>query len=291
LWLAAAGANHEGWAVMQASEMRRLAEGLLDVALAAARVQMSYFNSDVAVERKADHSPVTAADRESEEIILQGLARLAPGVPVIAEEEVTAGRIPGITGAFFLVDPLDGTNSFIKGRTSFTINIALIEERRPVFGLVYAPALADFYVTLAPGEAANARLEPETAARTLAEVGLQTIRTRVPDPNALAALVSQSHLTRATERFLDGYNVIERRALASSLKFGLIARGEADLYPRVGPTSEWDTAAGHAVLAAAGGAVTRLDGAPLLYGNAERRFENPDFVAWGRGPLARTREG
>jgi len=275
---------------MQPSDMKHLAEGLLGVALAAARVQMSYFSSGVAVERKADHSPVTAADRESEEIILEGLARLAPGVPVIAEEEVTAGRIPGIGGAFFLVDPLDGTSSYIKGRPSFTINIALIEERRPVFGLVYAPALADFYVTLAPAEAGNAHIEPAAAPRTLAEAGLRPIRTRVPDPNALAALVSQSHLTRATESFLDGYNVIERRALASSLKFGLIARGEADLYPRVGPTSEWDTAAGHAVLAAAGGAVTRLDGAPLLYGNAERRFENPDFVAWGRAPLAKARE-
>jgi 3'(2'), 5'-bisphosphate nucleotidase len=124
----------------------------------------------------------------------------------------------------------------------------------------------------------------------LAETPLRPIRTRVPDPNALAALVSQSHLNRATERFLEGYNVVERRALASSLKFGLIARGEADFYPRVGPTSEWDTAAGHAVLAAAGGAVTRLDGAPLTYGNAERGFINPDFVAWGRGPLPRQRE-
>ena len=104
------------------------------------------------------------------------------------------------------------------------------------------------------------------------------------------ALTSQSHLNSATERFLDGYNVVERRALASSLKFGLIAKGEADIYPRVGPTSEWDTAAGHAVLAAAGGPVTSLDGAPLLYGNAGRRFENPDFVAWGREPLPRTRE-
>ncbi len=270
--------------------MKRLAEGLLEVALAAARVQMSYFASGVAVERKADESPVTAADHESEEIILEGLARLAPGVPVIAEESVTAGRIPDIGGAFYLVDPLDGTKSFIKGRPTFTINIALVVDRRPVFGLVYAPALADFYVTLGPNEATNARLEPASAARALADVGLVPIRTRVPDPNALAALVSQSHLTRATERFLDGYNVIEKRALASSLKFGLIARGEADLYPRVGPTCEWDTAAGHAVLAAAGGTVTTLDGAPLRYGNAERGFVNPDFVAWGRGPLARVRE-
>ena len=275
---------------MQASDMRRLAEGLLSVALAAARVQMSYFTSGVAVETKADQSPVTAADQQSEEIILAGLARLAPGVAVVAEEAVAAGQVPDIEGAFFLVDPLDGTRGFVKGRTAFTINIALIENRRPVFGLVYAPALADFYVTLSATEAANASIDPQTDARTLAEVGLKTIRTRVPDPNALFALVSQSHLTRATERFLEGYNVIERKALASSIKFGLIARGEADLYPRVGPTSEWDTAAGHAVLAAAGGTVTMLDGAPLLYGNADRRFVNPDFVAWGRGPLPRQRE-
>jgi 3'(2'), 5'-bisphosphate nucleotidase len=274
---------------MDARDMRRLADELLGVALAAARVQMSHFTSGVAVERKADHSPVTAADRESEEIILEALGRIAPGVAVIAEEAVTAGHVPELTGPFFLVDPLDGTNGFVKGRTAFTINIALIEGRRPAFGLVYAPALSDFYVTLGPGEAANAHLEPASSAGTLAEIGLQPIRSRVPDPHALRALVSQSHLTRATERFLEGYNVVERTAMASSLKFGLIARGEADLYPRVGPTSEWDTAAGHAVLAAAGGTVTELDGSPLLYGNADRGFLNPDFVAWGREPLARVR--
>jgi 3'(2'), 5'-bisphosphate nucleotidase len=242
------------------------------------------------VERKADQSPVTAADRQSEEIILAGLARVAPGVPVIAEEEVAAGRIPDITGPFFLVDPLDGTKGFIKGRPEFTINIGLIEARAPVFGLLYAPALADFYVTLAPNEAANARLEPGSEVRSLADCGLRPLRTRVPDPHALVALTSQSHLNRATEGFLASYNVIERRALASSLKFGLIAKGEADVYPRVGPTCEWDTAAGHAVLVAAGGAVTAIDGGPLLYGNAERGFENPDFVAWGRGPLGKARE-
>lgn len=275
---------------MQTSEIRHLAEGLLSVALAAARAQMAHFGTGVEVERKADHSPVTAADRQSEEIILAGLARVAPGVPVIAEEEVAAGRIPDIAGRFFLVDPLDGTKGFIKGRPEFTINIGLIEARVPVFGLLYAPALADFYVTLAANEAANARLEPGSGVRSLADCGLRPLRGRVPDPHALVALTSQSHLNRATESFLSNYNVIERRALASSLKFGLIAKGEADFYPRVGPTCEWDTAAGHAVLAAAGGAVTSIDGTPLLYGNADRRFENPDFVAWGRGPLAKARE-
>jgi 3'(2'), 5'-bisphosphate nucleotidase len=275
---------------MQASEIRHLAEGLLSVALAAARVQMAHFGTGVEVERKSDHSPVTAADRQAEEIILAALAGVAPGVPVIAEEEVAAGRIPTITGPFFLVDPLDGTKGFIKGRPEFTINIGLIEARVPVFGLLYAPALADFYVTLASNEAANARLEPTSGVRSLAECGLRPLRTRVPDPHALVALTSQSHLNRATEGFLNSYNVIERRALASSLKFGLIAKGEADFYPRVGPTCEWDTAAGHAVLVAAGGAVTNIDGAPLLYGNADRAFENPDFVAWGRGPMPKSRE-
>src|SRR5437016_13131119 len=140
---------------------------------------MAHFGTGVAVERKADQSPVTAADRQSEEIILAGLARVAPGVPVIAEEEVAAGRIPDISGAFFLVDPLDGTKGFIKGKPEFTINIGLIEARRPVFGLLYAPALADFYVTLGPDEVGNARLEPQSGVQTLADCGLQQLRTRV----------------------------------------------------------------------------------------------------------------
>ncbi|MGE0852732.1 MAG: 3'(2'),5'-bisphosphate nucleotidase CysQ [Hyphomicrobiaceae bacterium] len=278
---------------MRASEIENLADGLLSVALAAARAQMSHFrtHAGLAVETKADHSPVTEADRQSEAIILEGLARLAPGVPVVAEEEVAAGRIPALDGPFFLVDPLDGTKGFIKGRPQFTINIGLIEDRRPVFGLVYAPALADFYVTIGPDKAANAHLEPEAAVTTLADCRLVTLHARVPDPHALVALTSQSHLNRATESFLAGYQIIERRQLSSSLKFGILAKGEADLYPRVGPTSEWDTAAGHAVLAAAGGTVTTIDGKPLLYGNADRGFVNPDFVAWAGGPLARVREG
>jgi len=271
---------------MQASEIRCLGEGLLAVALAAARALMSHFGTGMEVERKADRSPVTAADRQAEEIILMGLARLAPGVPVIAEEEVAAGRIPDIRGSFFLVDPLDGTNGFIKGVPEFTINIGLIEAGRPVFGLLYAPALSDFYVTLAPDEAVNAHIGPDAGVTRLGECGLQRLRGRDPNPRALVALTSQAHLNRATEVFLARYNVIERRALASSLKFGLIARGEADFYPRLGPTREWDTAAGHAVLAAAGGAVTDIGGAPLLYGNAACGFESPEFVAWGRGSVA-----
>lgn len=270
---------------MHEREFRPLAEALLGAVLAAGRVQMDHFASGVAVERKADSSPVTVADRLSEEIILESLAHAAPGVPVIAEEAVAAGQIPDIGDVFFLVDPLDGTNGYSKGRREFTINIGLVEQRRPVFGIVYAPALADFYVTLGPAEAANARLEPHSPVSGLADCPLARVRTRVPDPNLLSALTSQSHLNAATTQFLDRYGVIERRAVASSLKFGLLARGEADLYARTGPTSEWDTAAGHAVLAAAGGTVTKLSGEPLLYGNVEHGFLNPEFVAWGRQPL------
>src|SRR5262245_35508090 len=268
---------------MQASDLKRLAEGLLGVVLAAARMQVAHFAAGVVATAKADNSPVTVADRQAEEIILEGLAHVAPGVPVVSEEAAAAGKIPAIGHTFFLVDPLDGTKSFIRRDPHFTINIALIEDRTPVFGLLYAPAIPDFYVTTGPAEASAARLAPATEAKTLAACRLEPLRTRVADPHAVAALVSQTHLDRATQRFLDRYQVVERRALSSSLKFGLIARGEADLYPRASATSEWDTAAGHAVLAAAGGTVTTLDGAPLLYGKPG--FLNSGFVAWSRTPL------
>jgi 3'(2'), 5'-bisphosphate nucleotidase len=271
---------------MDAKDAKSLAEGLLSVVLAAARVQMSHFGGGLAVETKADRSPVTVADRAAEDIILRGLQHLAPGVPVIAEEAVTGG-LPALTSPrFFLVDPLDGTKGFIKGRPEFTINIALVEQTQPTFGIVYAPALADFYLTLGPNEAVNGRLEPQATVRSLLEVDLQPIRSRVPDLHGLVALTSQSHLNRATEAFLNRYQVIEQKAIASSLKFGWLAKGEADLYPRTGETSEWDTAAGHAVLTAAGGSVTTLEGRPLRYGKADSGFINPNFVAWGRGPLS-----
>ena len=268
---------------MQAKDFQFLADSLVSVALAAARVQMAHLAAGVVAKTKADKSPVTVADEESEAIILEGLARAAPGIPVVSEEAAAAGHIPAVGGTFFLVDPLDGTKPFIRREPHFTINIGLVEDRTPVFGLLYAPALQDFYVTIGPGQAGAARLPPSAEACSLAACGLAPLRTRVPDPNALGALVSQTHLDKATQQFLDRYPVVERRAVSSSLKFGLMARGEADLYPRASPTSEWDTAAGHAVLAAAGGTVIAFDGGPLLYGKPG--FRNPGFVAWGRTPL------
>lgn len=274
---------------MQASEMRKLAEGLVSVALDVGKLQLAHREAGVKAERKADESPVTIADRESEALILAALKRLAPGIPVIAEESVTAGHIPAIGNAFFLVDPLDGTKGYVRGDKEFTINIALVEARVPVFGLLYAPALSDFYVTVAPHETVAAEVAPGSATRTLDSIGFQRVQSRVPDPNGMAALTSQSHLNSATRDFLDGYAIVERKAVSSSLKFGLIARGAWDLYPRIGPTSEWDTAAGHAVLAGAGGTVTHLDGTPLLYGNAAKKFINPNFVAWGRQAMTPNR--
>jgi len=276
-----------GRGMVHAREVRSLAEGLLGVALAVGRLQMAYFAGGVRAEEKADRTPVTAADRESEAQILAGLARIAPGVPVIAEEQCGAGGTPTIGDTFFLVDPLDGTKGFIAGRADFTINVALIEAGRPVFGLVYAPARADLSVTLGPDQAVNVQLDPRAAVRSLADCTLRAIKTRVPDLRRLRALTSHAHLNAATEQFLDGFGVVERHALASSLKFALLARGEADLYPRLGPTREWDTAAGHAVLAAAGGSVTTLEGTPLRYGHAERGFGIGAFVAWGKEPLPR----
>ncbi|MFZ1103706.1 MAG: 3'(2'),5'-bisphosphate nucleotidase CysQ [Hyphomicrobiaceae bacterium] len=269
---------------MQAKDLHSLAESLLPVTLAAARVQMAHRAAGVTAIIKADGSPVTVADRESEAIILAALARIAPGVPAVSEEAASAGQAPTVGSSFFLVDPLDGTKPYLRGEPHFTVNIALIEDGSPVLGLVYAPALEDFWVATGPGQAAAARLAPSSTPATLADCGLVPLKTRLPDPNGLSALVSQRHLDKATERFLEGYCVAERRAVSSSLKFGLLARGEADVYPRAGPTSEWDTAAGHAVLNAAGGCVTTFDGQPLRYGKP--RFRNAAFVAWGRNPLA-----
>jgi 3'(2'), 5'-bisphosphate nucleotidase len=257
----------------------------LAAVLAAGRIEMAHFNAGVRVEHKADQTPVTIADRLAEQVLVEALNRLYPKVPVVAEEAMTVGPLPDIAGRFFLVDPLDGTRGFIEGRSEFTINVALVENGLPWFGLIYAPARAQLYLTLSPDTAAKVRLEPKTHLGGLDALALVAMRTRPADPHALKALTSQAHLNAKTLRFLEGYRIAERVALASSLKFALLADGEADLYPRLGPTSEWDTAAGHAILRAAGGSVTRLDGVELSYGHREKRFLNPPFVAWGRHPL------
>jgi 3'(2'), 5'-bisphosphate nucleotidase len=270
---------------MEEKECRELAAALVGPVLAAGFAEMRHYDAGVTVETKADATPVTAADREAEAIILEVLRRIAPGIPVVAEEETAAGRTPEIGSRFFLVDPLDGTKEFIAHRGEFTINIALVENHYPVFGMIYAPAIAALYATLGPRYAAEARIFPHESGQPLSDVAWKRIQTRAPDWDALAVIASRSHMNVATQSYLARYRIATRLSAGSSLKFCLIAKGEADIYPRLGPTSEWDTAAGQAVLTAAGGSVTTLDGEPFTYGKVSARFRNPAFVAWGRGPL------
>jgi len=270
---------------MKSLDHAKLAEALLPSVLAAGRIEMRHFAAGVDVEIKPDASPVTAADREAEAVLLEGLSRAARGVPVIAEESVGKASPPAPGAAYFLVDPLDGTREFASRREEFTINIGLVVGAAPAFGMIYAPALRALYVTLEPGVAVEARIAPDSEGISIAECALSPLRTREPDPNALVALESRSHRNKAAEDFFARFGVAHVKCAGSSLKFCMIARGEADFYARLGPTREWDTAAGHAVLTAAGGTVTTVDGTPLAYGKSAQSYLNPHFVAWGRQPL------
>lgn len=218
------------------------------------------------VESKRDASPVTEADRAAELIILAALARAAPGVPVIAEEEVAAGRIPAHDDTYFLVDPLDGTKEFIRGGDDYTVNIGLIERGVPTLGVVFAPATGRLH---GGSVGAGAWLEDADGRRPIAT------RQRGGEPTAVA---SKSHLNQATVDYLEAaVGKCSYVSVGSSLKFCIVAEGAADIYPRAAPTSEWDTAAGHAILLAAGGLVDGPDGGPLRYGKPA--FLNRAFVA------------
>ncbi len=267
-------------------EYKELGDRLLPAVLAAGRLEAAYFKSGIAVARKEDASPVTIADQEAEALILAALAIAAPGIPVVAEEAAAAGHIPAIGDTFFLVDPLDGTKSFISGNPDFTVNIALIEKGRPTFGVIYAPATGRMFAALGPHMAVEAHVQPQSAATRFDDIGARQISTRKPDMAKLAAVASRTHGASEAETFLIRCNVKERRNIGSSLKFCLVARGDADLYPRFGSIYEWDTAAGHAILKAAGGTVTLFDGSELTYGKADNLFRNPDFIAWGSHELA-----
>ncbi|WP_119460041.1 3'(2'),5'-bisphosphate nucleotidase CysQ [Rhodospirillaceae bacterium SYSU D60014] len=232
---------------------------------------------DLDLRRKGDHSPVTAADEAAERLILPELQALLPGVPIVSEEAAAAGFIPEIDGPdnprrrFWLVDPLDGTKEFLSGNGEFTVNIALIEGGRPVLGVVHLPTLNATYTGAAPGSALvqHGAAAPEPIAAR-----------RRPTDGAIV-LASRSHRDKSSiEEFMIAEQISEQRIAGSSLKFCLVAEGVADLYPRFGRTMEWDTAAGHAVLTAAGGSVTTTDGQDLRYGKPG--FENPHFIARGR---------
>lgn len=267
---------------MQAEDFKELAAALTHTARSAGQLILRYRGTDSEVSIKGDGSPVTVADRATEEMIINDLARIAPGIMVIGEE--SAGVMPegfNQDDPFFLVDPLDGTRDFVKGGKEFSINIALIEKRAPVFGLIYAPALQILYVTLGADNAVCAKLVPERG-ESLDTLSHKPLKTRDPSPSALKVLLSKSHLNDDTENFVSKLPGAEKTQLGSSLKFAVLADGGADLYARIAPTFEWDTAAGHAILNAAGGAVLTTDGKPLTYGKRETQLMNPAFVAWGK---------
>ncbi|HEY6515683.1 MAG TPA: 3'(2'),5'-bisphosphate nucleotidase CysQ [Steroidobacteraceae bacterium] len=253
-----------------------LIEALLPAAVAAGGTTLEIYRAGFTVTQKADKSPVTAADHAAEKIILEHLARLAPAVPVVAEESVAAGSIPQVRDEFFLVDPLDGTKEFIHRRGEFTVNIALIRHGRPVLGVVYAPVGGMLYAGNVLSMRAFRCSHPTDA---VTPGPREALRVRPVPAAGITAVVSRSHSTPETDAYLSHYTVSDRVSVGSSLKFCLVAAGEADLYPRLGPTMEWDTAAGHAVLAAAGGKVLAPGGKPLAYGKPD--FRNSFFIASG----------
>jgi len=248
---------------------QELLEPVISLCYAAGAAIMTVYGSDFEIRGKADASPVTEADERAEALICAGLRELTPDLPIVAEEAVAAGEIPAIGARFWLVDPLDGTKEFIGRNGEFTVNIALVENSVPVLGVVFAPALTRLYA----GVMGRGAFVEDAKGR-------RPIHCRRVPSEGLTVVGSRSHGDAdALARFLQGRKVAALASAGSSLKLCLVAAGEADLYPRLGRTMEWDIAAGHAVLAAAGGSVNDLGGAALRYGKPS--FENPHLVAQG----------
>jgi 3'(2'), 5'-bisphosphate nucleotidase len=241
---------------------------LVGIVRAAGVVVMRHYEAGCEARVKPDRSPVTDADQEAEKLILAELAREFPGVPVVAEEEAAAGRVAQVGRHFFLVDPVDGTKEFVKRGGEFTVNIGEIVDGVPVAGVVLAPAIGRLF---AGDENGAFEFDGDTA---------RPIAARVPAADGLVAVASRSHPDAQTDAYLKSLKIKGLTNAGSSLKFCLVAAGEADIYPRAGQTCEWDTAAGHAVLKAAGGDVTTWEGAPFTYGKPN--FLNGPFVARGR---------
>ncbi|MDE0781013.1 MAG: 3'(2'),5'-bisphosphate nucleotidase CysQ [Alphaproteobacteria bacterium] len=240
---------------------------LRSIARRAGDAIMAIAASSMTVDRKADQSPVTTADTAANNLIVTALNDLTPDIPVVSEEGAKVLDEPD--RPFWLVDPLDGTKEFIAGNGEFTVNIALIEQRNPTHGVIYAPATDRMFFSCGPGQVFQ-QLGTEPPVH---------LKARIAEPGSLVALASRSHLDERTKEFLSQHHITNIQQMGSSLKLCLIAAGEADIYPRFGPTMEWDTAAGHAILIAAGGSLTTPNGRPLRY--AKPGLRNPDFIARG----------
>jgi 3'(2'),5'-bisphosphate nucleotidase len=256
-----------------------LIDALVAASIAAGDIIIAVRNAGLSVDRKADRSPVTEADRAAEREIAARLAKAAPGIPVVGEEAVSEGRIPDVGNAFFLVDPLDGTREFIKGGNDFTVNIGLVRDGKPAVGVIFVPATGKLY----GGAAGTGAWKAEVVA---GKVGTRTpMQVRSAPSGPIDVVASKSHRTKETDDFIARFEVGCLVSAGSSVKFCVIAAGEADLYPRMGTTMQWDTAAGEAILRAAGGRVVTMEGAPLFYGRGpgpgEEAFRNPWFIATG----------
>ena len=256
-----------------------LIDELVGIALDAGKVIMTVYATDFDVATKSDSSPVTEADEKAEALILERLAQALPDIPVVAEEAVAAGNVPDHGGRFFLVDPLDGTKEFLNRNGDFTVNIALVEDGAPTVGVVYAPARNLIFTGGVQSGATVGEVGDDGS------VAFRATTIRDIPSDGIVAVASRSHMTDETKAFIDRFTVSDLVSAGSSLKFCRVAAGEADLYPRLGRTMEWDTAAGDAVLRAAGGKVTTLDGALLCYGKRNQAedsdYANPWFVAAG----------
>jgi 3'(2'),5'-bisphosphate nucleotidase len=266
---------------MDAQARNELAVEFGRIASRAGAFIMSVYAGKPVVRTKADGSPVSEADIGAERLIRAELTGLLPGVAMLGEESFDPTRPAALPQRFLLVDPLDGTREFVDRNGEFTVNIALIDAGQPIVGCVYAPARDEIY--FAGARAFRAELTP--GGRLPALAGLVALATCAYPENGLRAVASRSHLDPKTQTVLERLNVRSRQQAGSSLKFCVVAQGDADVYPRLSPTMEWDTAAGQAVLTAAGGCVVGQDGAPLRYGKFDAGFRNDGFIAWGREPL------
>ena len=259
----------------------KICEIFRSLALTSGEVIMDVYNSSsFEVLLKSDDSPVTIADKKADEVISKGLKKYFPEVPIVTEEQVKSHDLSA--PVFFIVDPLDGTKEFIKRKGDFTVNIALVANGEPIRGIVYAPARQRLFYTDENGEAVE-----EMAYFSVSKIGLvKKIKTAFSDNTALKVVASKSHRDEKTDEYISKYRCKELISAGSSLKFCLIASGEADLYPRFGPTMEWDTAAGHAILSAAGGTVLQAkDKQPLKYGKPY--YRNPFFIASSKKVILR----
>lgn len=265
----------------KAMDGERVCRVMTELAIEAGAATLKHFRSRQTMTwTKSDASPVTEADLEADRIIREGLAKAFPCVAIVSEENSDSHALDPCLDGFFIVDPLDGTRSFVSGNPDFTVNIAYVAGGTPVFGVVHVPADGRVYFNRPDGSSAQATLTGGSADQV--ESDAVTLSVSRPDNDALVVIASRSHVNASTDAYISRYRIARRESAGSSLKFCVVAAGAADFYPRFGRTMEWDTAAGHAVLLGAGGDVARADdGSRLTYGKPG--FVNPDFVAFAAG--------